>query len=287
MAQLERLRADQERLKKINEVPSQVQPFNYLDPQRQYCQTSMLPFANQVGSTIPVQYGAPLYGAPSPVGTGRGCLMVQKGGHEGGFGGLRCSGWSGMGRLLMLDHLGVDPYGGVGNPDPRALAGTAFETSKELSSMPKMHCGPQNCDVCFKKTRFIRGHIGLNGERDIYTELSPVNGSDFLGSNLESTPNFTGEDSRFGAKAPSRTAGRIFDEGVEVMAIHRQGNEKGGSVLMEYEFFPGKIGRGTSSKGVELPTTASVAVGGEASFLTSAAYSSTSNSVDLSLKLSY
>lgn len=75
-----------------------------------------------------------------------------------------------------------------------------------------------------------------------------------------------------------------------MVAVHRKGSNcsKGGSVLMEYEFFPEKSGRGgTSSEGHEFPTEASVAVGSEASYLPTAAYISTSSSVDLSLKLSY
>lgn len=60
---------------------------------------------------------------------------------------------------------------------------------------------------------------------------------------------------------------------------------------MEYDFFPGKDGKSTSSNEMEfMPTEASVAVvGDEASFLTSTVYgvNESSNSVDLSLKLSY
>ncbi|GAV74444.1 NOZZLE domain-containing protein [Cephalotus follicularis] len=79
-------------------------------------------------------------------------------------------------------------------------------------------------------------------------------------------------------------------KGVEAVAIHRKGNSSmGGSMLVEYEFFPGKSGRGTSNEElIKLPREASVAVGGEASYITTTAYSANpSNSVDLSLKLSY
>jgi len=72
------------------------------------------------------------------------------------------------------------------------------------------------------------------------------------------------------------------------VAVHRRGNSTSGRVFMEYEFFPGKDGRGTTSKELEFPTTGSVAVGsGEASSITAAAYGdSASNYIDLSLKLS-
>lgn len=73
--------------------------------------------------------------------------------------------------------------------------------------------------------------------------------------------------------------------------IHRNGNSRDRNVLMEYEFFPGKDGKSTSFKEMELkPTEASVAVvGGEASCFSSTDYgvNASSNSVDLSLKLSY
>lgn len=149
MAQLERLRL-QERWNKITGIPN-TQSFNQLpDPQRQ-SRTPMvpLPFTDQAVS-VPVQYGAPvLYGAPSrPVVNGCGGLMV---GNGGGFGGLCYGGSSGMGgTLVMVDQVGMDPYGRAGDPDPRLLVGTVLEASKELSSMPKMLSGSQQCDVCFK-----------------------------------------------------------------------------------------------------------------------------------------
>lgn len=86
-------------------------------------------------------------------------------------------------------------------------------------------------------------------------------------------------------------------QGVEVVAIHRKGNQTGGSVLMEYEFFPEKKSGKSSTcfKEMEFPAEASVALvgSGEASCVTTSDYSgysasnAASNSVDLSLKLSY
>lgn len=78
---------------------------------------------------------------------------------------------------------------------------------------------------------------------------------------------------------------------MEVVAVHRKGNSMSGRVFMEYEFFPGKDGRGAASKELELPTIGSVVAGaGEASSITAAtAYRNTAsncNNIDLSLKLS-
>ncbi|KAJ6753676.1 PROTEIN SPOROCYTELESS [Salix purpurea] len=86
------------------------------------------------------------------------------------------------------------------------------------------------------------------------------------------------------------------NEGVEAMAVPRKGNNAmGRKVIMEYEFFPGKNGKNTCFKDMESPTAeASVAVGtGEASCVTTysdySSYSASdaSNSIDLSLKLSF
>lgn len=153
MAQLERLRV-QECRNKDTGIPH-VQSFNQLpDPQRQ-SRTPMvpLPFTDHAAS-VPVQYGAPvLYGAPSrPAVNGCGGLVVQRAGNGGGFGGLCYGGSSGGmgGTLVMVDQVGMDPYGRAGDPDPRIFVGTVFEASKELSSMPKMLSGPQRCDACLK-----------------------------------------------------------------------------------------------------------------------------------------
>ena len=126
VAQLERLRL-QERWKKITEIP-RVQPFNHSDPQLLQHQTplNMLPF-----TTDQPQYRA-LAPSPSPSPP-----PVVHG--SSGFGGS-----FGMGGLVM------NPYVGVGAPDPRVLGGTVFETSRELSSIPKLQSMPHNCDVCLK-----------------------------------------------------------------------------------------------------------------------------------------
>lgn len=149
MATLERLRL-QERWNKMTGIPN-VQSTNQLPGPQRLSRTPAVPFTDQVVS-VPVQYGAPvLYGAPSPVVNGCGGLVAQRVGNGGGFGGLCYGGSSGMGgTLVMVDRVGMDPYGGTGDPDPRVLVGTVFEASKELSSMPKMYSGPHRCDICSK-----------------------------------------------------------------------------------------------------------------------------------------
>ncbi|XP_050245934.1 uncharacterized protein LOC126693920 isoform X2 [Quercus robur] len=260
---LERLRI-QESWKKMTEFPSSLP-----DPQPPLqCQTPfMSPFTeHHVSGSVPVQYRAP---APPS--------SVVNGSCGAGNGGAGFGGTFGM---LMSDQVVLNPYAGIGVPDPRVFV----ETSRELSSMPKLQSVPHNCDLCLKKKRFNGGNIGFDGGRDQNSETSPISGSAFHGSNLENIPNFT---SNFGATTAPRHATRNLDQGVEVVAIHRKGNSMCGSVFMEYEFFPGKSGRGTSSKGLELPGEGSVAVGGEPSYPTTTAYCATSSSVDLSLKLSY
>lgn len=59
-----------------------------------------------------------------------------------------------------------------------------------------------------QKKRFNKGNIGFDGGRDQNSEISPISGSGFHGSNLENIPNFT---SNFGATAP-RHATRNLDQ---------------------------------------------------------------------------
>ena len=179
MAQLERLRL-QERWNKMAGIPN-VQSTNQLPGPQRPSRTQPVPFTDQVASA-PVQYGAPvLYGAPSPIVNGCGGLVAQRVGNGSGFGGLCYGGSSGTaGTLVMVDRVGMDPYGGTRNPDPRVLVGTVFEASKELSSMPKMYSGPQCCDVCSKvlglvfSTTFLvflfvsRENVGNGGENKYF-----------------------------------------------------------------------------------------------------------------------
>ncbi|XP_058217617.1 uncharacterized protein LOC131328729 [Rhododendron vialii] len=264
VAQLERLRL-QERWKKISthHNPLLLQPHN-INPHtnNHYFVPASFPDPTSFVSS----YG-------DGVGVNQGFLLPKLG--KDGF-----SGQVGPGQLQ------VEPYG-FGNSNSGFGAGNvARETSNELSSMPNVNCYNGQCDLCHKKKRIVDGeNLGFNGMRDKYA------GCRFLGFNL-------------GNKEK-------LDQETEVLAVHRKGISSGGghgSVLMEYEFFPAeKSGcRGATStccKAVEFglllpPEEDSVAVrrgvdGGDQgdSFLAtrndSTARFGASNSVDLSLKLSY
>ncbi|XP_022632671.1 protein SPOROCYTELESS [Vigna radiata var. radiata] len=178
---------------------------------------------------------------------------------------------------------------------PPLLVGTPLETSKELSSIPNLHSQPECFDFCLKKTRFNEDNEkGSNARRERTLEIWP-NGHDFRGFMPQSSvSSLVGETGDFYDKLARHDSASVYacatpnDESVEVVAVHRRGNSASGRVFMEYEFFPGKDGRGTTPKELELPTIGSVAVGGgEASSITAAAYGdSASNYIDLSLKLS-
>ncbi|KAK7324618.1 hypothetical protein VNO77_28330 [Canavalia gladiata] len=179
---------------------------------------------------------------------------------------------------------------------PPLLVGTPLETSKELSSMPNLHSQPQSFDLSLKKTRFNEDSPkGSNNARRERLEIGPnVNGHDFLGFKPQSAaPNLVGETGDFYNKLSRHAAADAYatpnlEECVEVVAVHRRGSSGSGRVFMEYEFFPGKDGRGTTSKEMEVATIGSAAVGGEASSITATPYGdSASNSIDLSLKLSH
>lgn len=161
VAQLERLRME-ERLKKMTEIPQQnqqqhQQPLNLLDHYNfQKVQTTSS-VSDPLGS-VPVQFGASNYGGGPVVinssGTGlfgfeRAGLVVQRIGNGGGSSGINVGG-------TRMDPIMLDPnpYGIIGAPDQRLkLAANFNETSKELSSMPKMHStsvSSDHCDICCK-----------------------------------------------------------------------------------------------------------------------------------------
>ncbi|XP_065859911.1 uncharacterized protein [Euphorbia lathyris] len=156
--------------------------------------------------------------------------------------------------------------------------------SNELSSMPKMfqHYDQTPCDSCCKKKKLVNGDecIVYNGRK----EMSPmISGSDFQGLNLEKSFEFNDQRGGFGATPAfySNNNTNLAAGGPEVVAVHRQINSKGRNVLMEYEFFP------DHKNGTFIKESAESS-GKAPSCLTTCDYSAaTSNSVDLSLKLSF
>ncbi|RDX81994.1 hypothetical protein CR513_37265, partial [Mucuna pruriens] len=269
VAQLERLRI-QESWKKMSEASGGMIPTT-LHHDHQLVQCHPPVFAT---GTLPVRYGAPSSNHPFQFQ----CPQQHV---------INANNSSTIGGGWIFPNM----FGSYGSGGP-LLLGTPLETSKELSSMPNLHSQPDSFDVCLKKTRFNEdGEKGSsNARRERPLEIWS-NGHDFLGFMPQSAAsNLVGETSDFYnklAKHDAASATPNLDECVEVVAVHRRGNSVSGRVFMEYEFFPGKDGRGTTSKELELLTIGSVAVGGEASSITATAYGdSASNSIDLSLKLS-
>ncbi|XVF04064.1 hypothetical protein REPUB_Repub05bG0049000 [Reevesia pubescens] len=267
---LERLRI-QERWKKITETTAATATT-----------TTQFPTHPMGTSNVPVVHGVTNYGVPMMINGGNGGLWGWGGDRTAGFVMQRVAGNGGFGGLNGQVFLGSSV------PD-NVQVGGFVEASKELSSMPKLqqHCKPDRCDVCFKKKHCNGENVRFNGGFNQFGQVFPIKGADYLGWNLENNQNISedqmnGFNARAARSASAYTGHMNINETVDVVAIHRKGNSIGtGSVLMEYEFFPGKSSRNTSSKEWELPAEASVAVGDEAS------YANASNSVDLSLKLSY
>ncbi|PON86672.1 hypothetical protein TorRG33x02_175040 [Trema orientale] len=257
--------------------------------------------------SVPVQYGAGSYGvavngsvavAQCHGGTDRCLGMVhhhhQRMGHvaTSGFGcGSSSSSFPSSPAAGVMDHrsVTVDPhhhqycYGrgngidinGAPSPDQMFLH---HETSKELSSMPKMQPCFVTSDLCSKKKRFNGGNIG--GVRGDIKCPEILQFCGLNGSNSEyHVPNSTGSDQLTLGLGTTAARSIMTNEGVEVVAVHRKGNSvSGGVVLMEYEFFPGK-NDSCSSTGSK-KASVSVMPGGEASY-----YDMISNPVDLSLTL--
>ncbi|PSS06183.1 Protein SPOROCYTELESS like [Actinidia chinensis var. chinensis] len=143
----------------------------------------------------------------------------------------------------------ADPYR-IGAPNPSVRAGNVGETSTELPSIPNLEGFSDHFIVCHKKKRVDGENLGCKGRNEKHIDLSPFNnGCGFQGFNQE----------------------------LEVLAVHRKGIS---GVVMEYEFFPGIRGRGICSQDLELGLS-------EVSVTTTSTGFDASNSVDLSLKLSY
>ncbi|KAA8523815.1 hypothetical protein F0562_010238 [Nyssa sinensis] len=282
VAQLERLRL-QERCKKLTEI----NPLHSLNLHQPHFFPSSL--AGPTPACVPVQFAK--YSTYGPMnGVGRSGLypaplLQNQRFVNGGFHGLCDS--SGIGRVSTAQFQ-VDPSG-VGALSPGFRDGNAIETSGELSSMPNMGCYSEHSGVCHKNNRINGGNFGCKGVRDMHTELSPIHGCILLGFNLGNNQKTDGESQDGSTRALSHAgyAGYNVDQEVEVVAVHRKRSSGGGSVLMEYEFFPGKGGRSSSSE--EYLKMGSEASDGEAySCVTTATTGvNASNSIDLSLKLSY
>ncbi|KAI4333756.1 hypothetical protein L6164_018524 [Bauhinia variegata] len=297
VAQLERLRLQE--MKKMNEtqtslLPMPIPPLTEKHQHQflQYHRPQTLPFTvHDPFGSVPPRNGpaGALLSLHQPVLTGNSVGIPQMTGNRGGFNVLG----SGGGWLATNQ---VASYGfGAPTTNSSVLDGNPLETSKELSSTPNMHSVSDRCEVCLKKKRCNLDNLKEpNTRRDwLSGHLWPINGSDFLGFGSQQSPNTTAETSDISVRVSTNdTISYVSpknDESVEVVAVHRKGNVMTGKVFMEYEFFPGKNGRSTTSNELELPTVASVAVAGEASPLTATAgYGDTAtNSIDLSLKLSY
>ncbi|BFG29351.1 hypothetical protein CerSpe_156250 [Prunus speciosa] len=300
VAQLERLRL-QDRWKKMTELPQlqpqpqvvnlpdhhQYQNFQHQNPTR----TLPGPLAS-----VPVQYGASSYNGP---------LLIKGSGGNGlfGFVGQRVGNGSGFGYVggnnLVVD-LNPSPYA-IGAPDPRFEVGAVYETSKELSSIPKVQpLSSDCCDICCKKQKKrlnSRNYMCLNGRSGKSAASLPINSSGFLRLNPEAG------GGQVVGRSTAHSGFRNDDQGVEVRAVHRKGSSAGGGIFMEYDFFPAAGGKSSEMRGGTCPkepemwqtAEASVSVGSheEPSDITASSYGygigadSYHNPVDLSLKLSF
>ncbi|XP_050219316.1 uncharacterized protein LOC126669797 isoform X2 [Mercurialis annua] len=189
-----------------------------------------------------------------------------------------------------VNYGGVPPFV-VPNPYVKVLVGnesgaiSVYENSiKELSSIPKLihHYQPTSTptsDFWFKN---------FNGEKNTTTrtdqkfpEITP------LRSNLDLNHHPNGFEAR---AARSAIYHHNFNDGTEASAIHRKPNKNSGNMVMEYDFFPSdkksfkemEFGVAESSVGAASCLTYS-----DHSGASSSSSSSYSNSIDLSLKLSY
>ncbi|OMP04615.1 hypothetical protein COLO4_09500 [Corchorus olitorius] len=214
---------------------------------------------------------------------------------------------SSKGKKASGKGVGVANYGAVNpmmiNGGNGALWGWSCSTDSTAGLLiPRVNVGNGGFggfNGGFQKMRYKGENVNFDGGFKKFGQVLPIKGSiDVHGFNLEKNQNIKEEMNNGFTPTPkaARTAAAAayagqnqinINETVEVSAIHRKGNTMGtGSVVMEYEFFPGKSSRSTSSKEWErLPAQTSVAVLGddhEASY-----YANPSNGVDLSLKLSY
>ncbi|KAK3040291.1 hypothetical protein RJ639_028206 [Escallonia herrerae] len=279
VAQLERLRVQEWRNMTEVTPPTNTHLTDPIAP------TMPFPVATKFGN-----YGGSVYGV-GQAGWNQTLLLQSLANGSSGAGG----------GVFLSDPYNIHPYG-FRAPSQNFRVGYLTETSNELSSMPNTkYFSDQNCGVCHKKKRINGGNLGCNVGKSMFTDMSPVNGCNnatLVGSNVGRTKwsSITGEDLESGTKAPSHAS-------YPGQNIHQVlgSTGRGGSAFMEYEFLPGKIGCGGCRSGgalfKELITSVGAGRGvgggsGEASCVTTATAGGVdenqgSNSIDLSLKLSY
>lgn len=164
VAQLERLRLE-DRLKKLSEPQNQTDPLHRHGHRHQYHSQMVQTTATTLSvsadplACVPVHYGGGQV-IVSSCGSGlfsvdRGGLVVQRiGGSVTGFGRGAPAGVTIAGGGMAVED--PNPYGIIGTPHQGTphqgvQVGAVYETSSELSSMPKMQSVPSDrCDTCCK-----------------------------------------------------------------------------------------------------------------------------------------
>ncbi|XAR56605.1 hypothetical protein NMG60_11037153 [Bertholletia excelsa] len=232
------------------------------------------------------------------------------------FGGCGPMDQLGLNQRFLIQGLGYGELGGeVGGSGEVGTAvwerfqfGPSFrrrnvaETSTELSSVQKLKPNFDYCGLHYRMKCMNGEKLGYKQMGGPYDNVFHINGSSFLGLDLGRHQNIKVENWGFGGRAQSFAgycpSGNVEQE-VEVVAVHRKESSGGDeTVLVEYEFFPGKGGRSSSSKELvfgSLKPEASVAAANGEVFETCCLTKNAANhigfdapasSIDLSLKLS-
>ncbi|CAI9784153.1 unnamed protein product [Fraxinus pennsylvanica] len=207
----------------------------------------------------------------------------------GGFGTVNGNG--NVGHMGLNQNPGFFGFQEQFQVDPFGVGGS--KNSKELSSTPNgVKCYYGHCNVCHKKKRVNGEILGCSRAKSgMYMQMSPMGNCDFLGLNVGDNPSINQENQEVGTQAPiiphPRYSVRNCQSSVEVVAFHRKGNSStgNGTLMMEYEFFPGS--RSTCNNEVG---TMNLGVNSEASSYADGERETcfdASTSLDLSLKLSY
>ncbi|XP_043687408.1 uncharacterized protein LOC122638615 [Telopea speciosissima] len=315
VAQLERLRL-QERWKKITEfdnaqrAPRNIHDHQFLHHQYQF----PLPFADhQNGVSVPYsRFSTPVnfggFTSHDSHSNSQPSLLHPSRFSNGAF--SATPGTPVGARSMFPDHCQMDRLR-VAAKEPRFQSGNLhlYETSKELSSTQTqnqtMHCLSDQCDIC-KKKHIHGGNLGSNynvGPRKYPdTMLSIGDKRDYLGWNLRTNRSINGEqqqDIGVNVNPATFSAPGVHEQEEEASEIHPRGKAVGGSSVLEYQFFPKKVdpnsvnhsssssssycnnGSGGCSYYYTDFFNTGVAAAGEASATTD-----TTNSLDLSLKLS-